>query len=191
MKKLLLAVAAIGCTLLTQAQSVIVVDSEKIFKSMPEYSAALTAIETKTKECQAEVERRFDEVEQLFNLYSLGRASYSEAKRVETEALILSKEKAATEYQESCFSDDGTIMKLRVELITPIQERVFTAIDNFSKGKSIDLVLDKSANPSILYSGSTIDYTDQIISVLQQSTTTSTGATASTSSSTSQSQIKL
>ncbi len=172
MKRTLLILVAIAATFIgtfaAQAQTTIVVDSEKIFKSLPEYNAAISSIERLTERCKEDVEQRFAEVENMFNLYSLGRASYSEAKRRETEALILKKEKEATEYQEECFSDDGTIMKERVALIEPIQKRVFAAIDSYAKSVKADLVFDKAANPSLLYSSDGVDHTSKVIEVLNK-----------------------
>ncbi len=151
-----------------QTQTIIVVDSEQIFKSLPEYNAALSTIDRLTERCKAEVEQRFAEVENMFNLYTLGRASYSEAKRRETEALILNKEKEATAYQEECFADDGVIMKERLSLIEPIQKRVFAAIDSYAKSAGVDMVMDRSANPSLLYSSDRVDHTSKVIEILNK-----------------------
>jgi outer membrane protein len=58
-------------------------------------------------------------------------------------------------------------MKKRMELIQPIQERVFNMIDRFAKQYGYDLVIDISANPTVLYYSSKIDYTESIISALK------------------------
>jgi Skp family chaperone for outer membrane proteins len=54
-----------------------------------------------------------------------------------------------------------------MELIQPIQERVFNMIDRFAKQYGYDLVIDISANPTVLYYSSKIDYTESIISALK------------------------
>jgi outer membrane protein len=79
----------------------------------------------------------------------------------------LDLEAKATEYQESLFDTDGELMKRRMELIQPIQNKVFTTIENFSKQYGFDLVVDVAANPTVLYYSAKVDFTDKIIEALK------------------------
>ena len=83
------------------------------------------------------------------------------------EQQILKKEEEAQKFQKEVFGDEGTLIKKRVELIKPIQERVFAAIEAYAKANGYELVLDKASNASILYFGSAIDHTDKIIEKLK------------------------
>lgn len=96
------------------------------------------------------------------------RSSLSMSAQQQYEQLILQKEAEATEYQESLFGTDGTLMNKRLELIQPIQERVFNTIESFSKQYGYDLVIDISANPTILYYSTKVDFTDRIIEALKK-----------------------
>ena len=58
-------------------------------------------------------------------------------------------------------------MKRRMELIQPIQKRVFNAIESFSKQYGYDLVIDISANPTVLYYSEKVDFTQRIINALK------------------------
>ena len=87
--------------------------------------------------------------------------------RQQRENQILQLEKEATEYQESIFGTEGELMKKRMELIQPIQKRVFQAIENFSKQYGYDLVIDISANPTVLYYSTRVDFTQRIIDALK------------------------
>ena len=149
------------------AQNYMVVDSEKVFKSIKSYTTALDDIEKLAGQYQQQVDAKFQEVEQLYNYYMQQRASLSETYRQQYEQLILQKEAEATEYQESLFGTEGELMKKRMELIQPIQEKVFNMIDRFAKQYGYDLVIDISANPTVLYYSSKIDYTESIISALK------------------------
>lgn len=149
------------------AQNYMVVDSEKIFKSVSAYNDALEKIESLAEDYQKKVDAKFAEVENLYNSYMSQRASLSETTRQQYEQAILEREAEATEYQESLFGTDGELMNKRVELIQPIQERVFDTIENFSKQYGYDLVLDISANPTVLYYSTKVDFTDRIIEALR------------------------
>lgn len=152
---------------MASAQNYMVVDSEKVFKSISSYNTALDNIEKLAEQYQQQVDAKFAEVEQLYNSYMQQRASLSEAYRQQYEQMILQKEAEATEYQESLFGTEGELMKKRMELIQPIQQRVFSAIESFSRQYGYDLVIDISANPTILYYSSKVDYTDRIIAALK------------------------
>ena len=158
---MVLSVAAVS------AQNYMVVDSEKVFKSLSAYNNALTQIENLSEQYQAKVDAQYQEVERLYNSYVQQRASLSEATRQQREQQILQKEQEASEYQESLFGTEGELMKKRMELIQPIQQRVFDAIERIATQYGYDLVIDISANPTILYYSSKVDFTQKIINALR------------------------
>ena len=168
MRRVILVLVAVLFTAgIASAQNYMVVDSEKVFKSLAEYNTALTQIENLSKSYQEAVDAKFQEVERLYNSYVQQRASLSEATRQQREQQILQKEQEAAEYQESLFGTEGELMKKRMELIQPIQERVFDAIERIATQYGYDLVIDISANPTVLYYSSKVDFTQKIINALR------------------------
>lgn len=161
---LILAVMTIG---MVSAQNYIVVNSEKVFKSIEEYNKALNQIEELSATYQKSVDAKFQEVEKLYNSYVEQRASLSASARQAYEQNILQKEAEATKYQESLFGTDGELMKRRLELIQPIQERVFSTIESISKQYGYDLVIDIAANPTLLYYSEKVDMTNVVIEALK------------------------
>ena len=149
------------------AQNYMVVDSEKIFKSLAEYNSALEQIDKLSKSYQDAVDAKFEEVEKLYNNYMQQRAYLSATSRQQVEQQILDLEAQATAYQESLFGADGELMKRRMELIQPIQKRVFDTLESFAKQYGYDLVIDIAANPTVLYYSPKVDFTDKIIEVLK------------------------
>lgn len=149
------------------SQSVIIVDSEKIFRSLASYNSALEEVDALSKSYQSQVDAKFENVEALYNYYVVHKAEYSAAVRQSKEAEILAMERAATEFQEQHFANDGTIMKRRLALISPIQERVFAAIESYAKSRGADVVIDESSNPTLLYSASTVNHTQAVIDMLK------------------------
>ena len=168
MRRVFLAIVAVLLTAgVASAQNYMVVDSEKVFKSLAEYNSALEQIENLSKSYQQAVDAKFQEVENKYNSYMQQRAYLSASSRHQIEQQILDLEAKATEYQESLFGTDGELMKRRMELIQPIQNRVFTAIENFSKQYGYDLVIDIAANPTVLYYSEKVNYTQRIIESLK------------------------
>ncbi len=168
MKRMIVALVAMVLSLTAvSAQNYMVVDSEKIFKSITSYNNALEQLDKLAQDYQTKVDAKFAEVEKLYNSYVSQRASLSDYTRQQREQQILQLEQEATEYQESIFGTDGELMKRRMELIQPIQKRVFNAIESFSKQYGYDLVIDISANPTVLYYSEKVDFTQRIINALK------------------------
>jgi outer membrane protein len=168
MKKMIIALLAVIMTAgMASAQNYMVVDSEKVFKSIESYNNALDEIEKLATEYQKAVDAKFAEVETLYNNYMQQRASLSASSQQQYEQLILKREAEATEYQESLFGTEGELMKKRVALIQPIQQRMFNIIESFSKQYGYDLVIDISANPTVLYYSEKVDFTQRIINLVK------------------------
>ena len=125
MKRLILMAAAILTAGIVSAQNYIIVNSEKIFKSVDAYNTAIEQLDSLAKQYQGQVDAKFAEVETLYNNYQYQKASLSSAARQARENEILAKEKEAQQYQESLFGKEGTLMKTRIKMITPIQKEVF------------------------------------------------------------------
>ena len=165
MKRLILIAAFVLSAGTLAAQNYIIVNSEKVFKSIDAYN---TALSTLAEQYQDMVDAKFAEVETLYNNYMNQKASLTAATRQTRENDILAKEKAAQEYQETLFGNDGTLMKKRVEMIEPIQKQVFSAIEAYAKQVGADVVLDSANNPTLLYSNPSVDRTQQVIDVLKK-----------------------
>lgn len=168
MKRLILTlVAIVAAATTTLAQNYIVVNSEKIFKSIEAYNTAISELDRLAESYQSQVDAKFKEVENLYNNYMARKASLSTSSQTVAENQILAKEQEATKFQESIFGTDGTLMKKRIELIQPIQQRVFKAIEEYSQQNGYELVLDIAQNAEVLYYSPKADHTEAIINKLK------------------------
>lgn len=168
MKRLILIAVFVLTTGTLAAQNYIIVNSEKVFKSIDAYNTALSTLDKLAEQYQDMVDAKYAEVETLYNNYMNQKASLTAATRQTRENDILAKEKAAQEYQETLFGNDGTLMKKRIEMIEPIQKQVFSAIEAYAKQVGADVVLDSANNPTLLYSNPSVDRTQQVIDVLKK-----------------------
>ena len=169
MKRIILSVmfalAALG---IASAQKYCVIDSEKVFKSLDEYNKAMTQLDELGKSYQTEVDNKYKSIESLYNNYMAQKNNLSASARASIEQQILQKEEEAQKYQQEVFGENGTLMKKRVELIKPIQDKVFGVIELYAKANGYDLVLDKASNASILYLNNAIDQTAKVIETLKR-----------------------
>lgn len=167
MKQLFLTLALLLSGAAASAQNCIVVNSEKIFKSIDAYNTAIAELDKIAEQYQTQVDNRFKEVENLYNTYQSQKASLNASARQSFEDAIIQKEQEATAYQESLFGNEGTLMKQRVAKIKPIQERVFEAISAYAAKVGADVVIDSSNNPTLLFSAEKVDRTNEIIALLK------------------------
>ena len=157
MKRLILIAAFLLTAGALSAQNYIIVNSEKVFKSVEAYNTAISDLDSLAKQYQEQVDAKFDEVETLYNNYMAQKASLSASARQAREALILAREKEAQQFQESLFGQEGV----------PIQKRVFAAIEAYAGQAGADLVLDSSNNPTLLYNNPSVERTQQVIEALK------------------------
>ena len=168
MKRIIIALAAIVIGLgAASAQKYIVVDSEKIFRSIAQYNSAISTLDAMARDYQSKVDAAYAKVESMYNTYVSQKQSMTEAARVAQEQAILAEERKVAEYQESIFGNDGLMMKKRIELIQPVQQKVFKAIDDYAKSGGYDMVLDTTANAAMLYHSEAVDHTNKIIELLK------------------------
>ena len=169
MKRIILtAMFALATLGIASAQKYFVINSEMVFKSLDSYNNAIAQLDNLAKQYQAEVDNKFKSIETLYNSYMAQKSSLSASTRATVEQQILQKEQEAQKYQQEIFGENGTLMKKRIELIKPIQTKVFATIEKYAKENGYDLVLDKASNASMLYSSDAIDKTSEIIEELKK-----------------------
>ncbi len=168
MKRFILTLTTLfALALSASAQNYAVVNSEKIFKSIAKYNEAIAELDNLANTYQKQVDAKFEEVERIYNAYMARRSQLSAASQAANEENILKLEQEATEFQESIFGTEGTLMQKRLELIQPIQKQVFSAIERYAKQKGYDMIIDISQNATMLYYSERADHTDQIIEMLK------------------------
>ena len=168
MKRLILTIALmLGFAAVASAQNYAVVNSEKIFKSIDQYNQAITQLDQMANDYQKQVDAKFEEVEKIYNAYMARRAQLSQASQQANEENILKLEQEAQKYQETIFGTDGELMKKRLELIQPIQKKVFDTIKKYAEQKGYDMIIDISQNATMLYYSERADHTDEIIEILK------------------------
>ena len=164
---ILMLAMTIGLATVASAQNYAVVDSEKIFKSIEAYNTAITELDNLAEQYQKQVDEKFEAVETLYNTYMERKASLSEASQKANEENILKKEKEASEFQESLFGSEGELMKKRLEMIQPIQKKVFETIEQYAQQKGYDMIIDIAQNATMLYYSSKADKTEEIIKLVK------------------------
>ena len=167
MKKFVVLFAFVFCAVSgAWAQSYVFVNSETIFKSQADYNSTIKQLDDLSAEYQKNIDDAYAELDETFNNYAAQRGYLSETSRQNREEQIVNREKEIKKYQQDVFGPEGELMKKRIELIKPIQERVFAAINKYAETNTLGMVVDRANNQTLLYYQPALDKTDEIIKML-------------------------
>ncbi len=159
---LFVGVMAIGTTF-AKDQSVAFIDMSYILKNLPQYEQANEQLAMLSKRWQKEIDAAQQEARVLATNYQTEQIFLSETMRAEREQEIVKKENEVLELKRKYFGQDGELYKKREALIKPIQDEIYNAIQDLASEKRIEVVKDRSADPSLIYMSSKLDISDQVL----------------------------
>ena len=159
---LIAAVMAFG-TAFAKDLSVVYIDMQYILKNLPQYEQAQEQLTMLSKRWQKEVEAMQQEARVMATNYQTEQIFLSETMRAEREQEIVKKEQEVLELKRKYFGQEGELYKKREALIKPIQDDIYTAIQDLASEKRFDVVKDRSADPSLIYMSSKLDISDQVL----------------------------
>ena len=151
-----------------QVQKYIVIDSKYILEKVPEYNDAQKKLDEASKLWQDEVDRKMLQVDQMYKSYQAERPMLSEDARKKREDEIITKEKEAKDLQRKYFGFDGELFKKRQDLVKPVQDKVFNAVQQFAQQRSIEIVYDKAGGVTIFYADPKLDKSDEIVKIINK-----------------------
>ena len=79
----------------------------------------------------------------------------------------MEKEKEVREMQKDKFGPEGSLFKRRQELVRPIQDKVYAAIEEYAQDRGYDFIFDKSGAAGIIFSNPQYDKTEDILKSLK------------------------
>jgi outer membrane protein len=146
-----------------QAQKIAYVDSQYILENLPEYTEAQAQLDEISAQWQKEIEGKFAEVDKMYQDYQAQAVLLPEDMKKKKEQEIVDKEKEAKNLQRTRFGQNGDLMKKRQELVKPIQEKVYNAIQDISTSANYAIVFDKAGALTILFSNPKYDISDEVL----------------------------
>ena len=144
-------------------QQVAYVDMSYILKNLPQYEQANEQLTMLSKRWQKEIDAAQQEARVLATNYQTEQIFLSEDMRRQREKEIVDKEQEVLELKRKYFGQEGELYKKREALIKPIQDEIYNAIQDLANEKHIDIVKDRSADPSLIYMSSKLDVSDQVL----------------------------
>ncbi len=168
MKKILILIAFAALTAFDmEAQRFAVVDIEYVLNKMPEYEEAQTRLDQQAAVWRQEIAQRYDEIKGMYNKYQAEQVLLSDTEKTEREDQIVDKERIVREMQKQKFGAEGELFQLRQELVAPVQDRLYSVIEDYASQRGLDFIFDKGGSVGIIFANPEYDKTDEILTRLK------------------------
>jgi outer membrane protein len=148
------------------AQKFAYVDSEYILSQIPKYKSAQLQLNELSAQWQQEVDKKFLEIDNLRKAFKVEKVLLTKDMQMAREKEINTKEDEAKKFQLEKFGSDGELFQKKYELIRPIQDKLYTAINKVAKNNGLDFIFDKSGDLLMLVSNSKYDRSDEVLEEL-------------------------
>ena len=173
MKRYLLSILLISITIIqlnAQSKGVKIgyIDMEYILQNVPDYSEAKSQLEQKAQIWKQEIEEKKIEIAKLKDELKTEKALLTKELIEEREEEIKFQESELLDFQQKKFGPNGDLITQKAVLIKPIQDQVFTAVQDIAEAKKYDFVFDKSSDLTMLFSAKRYDISDQVIRVISR-----------------------
>ncbi|MGZ5218642.1 MAG: OmpH family outer membrane protein [Chitinophagaceae bacterium] len=167
MKKISLIV--IGIMLLgaaANAQKYAIIDTRYILDKMPDYTQAQKQLDGIAADWQKDIDGKQTNLDKMYKEYEAEQVMLSEDLKKKREDQLFLKEKELRDLQRQRFGFEGDLFKKRQELIKPIQDKVYNAVQKISTQRGYDFVLDKSEGITIIFADPKLDKSEDVLKEL-------------------------
>lgn len=166
MKKLIIFLFLAGGIFSTYAQRFAYVDSQYILSKIPEYKTAQDELNQLSVQWQKEIETKYSEIDQLYKAYKADEVLLTEDMKQKRQAEIEQKEKDVKDLQKQRFGVSGDLFKKRQDLVKPIQDKIYNAVQDLAQKDNYAIIFDKSSDMTMLYTNPKYDKSDDILKAL-------------------------
>lgn len=139
------------------------VDTEYILENIPEYQAAQMELNQLSEQWQSEIEAKFAEIDRMYRDYQAESVVLPEEMRQQKEEEIIAKEREAKELQMRRFGREGDLFKKREELVKPLQDQIYNAIEEIATRGNYAIIFDKAGGGNMIYSDVRHDLSDEVL----------------------------
>lgn len=166
MKKIIVLLLAGFAFMNADAQRYAVIDSKYILNKIPAYAEAQDKLNQFSAMWQQEIDKQSADLEKLQREYDAEKVMLSDDLKKKREDQIFNTEKSLRDLQTKRFGYHGDLFKKREELIKPIQDKVYNAIQKLAAEKMYDFILDKSEGITVIFADPKLDKSDEILKML-------------------------
>ncbi len=162
-RKLLFAGFIMLLGLAVHAQKYAIIDTRYILDKMPEYTQAQKQLDAIAADWQRDIDGKQASLDKMYKDYEAEQIMLSDDLKKKREDQLFLKEKELRDLQRQRFGFEGDLFKKRQELIKPVQDKVYNAVQKISTQRGYDFVLDKSEGITIIFADPKLDKSEDVL----------------------------
>ena len=166
MKKIKFLILFFLITNYSLAQKFAYVDTDYILAKIPEYNQAQDKLDNYSKGWQEEIEMTMQKIEKMYRSYQSEQILLTEEMKSARENIIFAEEKKVQDLQIKYFGPEGMLFSKRQELIKPIQDKIYDAIQQLATNNKYSVIFDSSSDLIMLYTNNNLDKSDKVLELM-------------------------
>lgn len=164
MKKLfLLAACTFMMVAFAEAQKYAIIDTKYILDKMPDYKAAQKQVDDFASLWQKEIDGMQKDLDKMYRDFEAEQVMLTDDLKKKREDQLFIKEKTLRDLQRQRFGFEGDLFKKRQELVQPIQNKVYNAVQRLAVQRGYDFILDKSEGITVIFADPKLEKSEDVL----------------------------
>ncbi len=143
-----------------------IVDTKYILDKMPEYKDAQKKLDQTSMQWQKEIDDKQAALDKMYKDFDAEQVMLSDTLKKKREDQLFNKEKEVRDLQRKRFGYEGDLFKLRQDLVKPVQDKVYNAIQQLAVNRMYDFILDKSEGITVIFADPKLDKSEDVLKIL-------------------------
>ena len=149
-----------------QQQKIGYVNTDQILSQMPSYEGAQQQLQQIGTEWKEQLKVMDEEIQKLKKGFQSQKVLYTDEQKEKKRQRIQKKMNRRQEFMKQKFGAKGEYFQKQKELLEPIQQRIFKAIDAVAKQQNFDFIFDRAQNSGLLYGKGEFNLNDRVLQQL-------------------------
>jgi outer membrane protein len=133
---------------------------------MPDYKAAQKQLDQISAQWQKEIDDKQVILDKMYKDFEGEQVMLTDDLKKKREDELFNREKEVRDLQRKRFGFEGDLFKRRQELIKPVQDKVYNAIQKIAVNRMYDFILDKSEGITVIFADPKLDKSDDVLKEL-------------------------
>ncbi|MFZ9695432.1 MAG: OmpH family outer membrane protein [Chitinophagaceae bacterium] len=147
-------------------QKYAIIDTRYILDRLPEYKTAQQQLDVLAASWQKQIDSSQAQLDKMYRSFEAERIMLTDELRQKREDQLFVKEKEVRDLQRKRFGFEGDLFRRRQELVKPVQDRVYNAVQKLAATRGYDFVLDKSEGITIIFADPKLDKSEDVLKEL-------------------------
>ncbi len=145
-------------------------NSAAVLKQLPEAQDAQKSLDQMVSDWQQQLAEMQEDWKRRFEDYDRKKLIMTDQRRAETEKELRELDQKVIGFRTQKFGQNGELFQKQNDLMKPVQDKVFKAVQEVAKEEGCDYVFDKSGDILLMYSNEKYDLTQKVLDRLKTGT---------------------